>query len=190
MYTKPLSKVAVVTAALGALLAMGGARADELSVDVTGIDSYAKFGSTKNVVIEEQLAPGAEVTGVSWDANLTAFSPSLLSNMQITFTDSLESVGVILTPGYANTTSGTATLTGSDDLVADGLSFAVGSDGLLRIEFNESKTFKGLSPAGIWNSGTITFDVSALPVPEPASYALMAFGLAGIGLAAKRRKAG
>jgi hypothetical protein len=189
MHTKQLSKAAIVAAGLGAALVMGSARADELSVDVTGIDSYGRFGSSKNFVIEEQLAPGAEVTGVSWNVNLTAFSPSLLSNMQITFTDSLEAVGVILTPGVSDTTSGTASLSGSDDLVAQGLSFDVGSDGLLRIEFNESKAFKGLSPAGIWNSGTITFDVSALPVPEPTTYALMAFGLAAVGVAAKRRKA-
>jgi hypothetical protein len=189
MQMNQLPKVAIATVALGAALMMGSAGAAELTVDISGIGSFSKFGSSNNIVLEEQLAPNAIVTGVSWDINLTAFSPSLLSDMQLYFTDGAVTAGVILTPGFQNASSGTADLVGSDDLVAEGLSFAVGADGVLRLEFAESKNFRNLSPAGIWNSGTVTFDVSALPVPEPSSYAMMALGLAGLGFVAKRRKA-
>jgi hypothetical protein len=188
MHVKQLSAVAIATIALGAALTMGSAQAASITVDVNGIDSFSKYGSSNNVVLEEQLAPNAEVTAVSYDVDMTAFSPSLLSEMQLTFTDSGKTVGVILTPGYQTPSSGNATFVGTSDLVGEGISFAVGSDGLLRLEFNESKNIRGLSPAGIWNSGTITFDVSA--VPEPSTYALMALGLAGLAAVTRRRKAG
>ncbi len=66
------------------------------------------------------------------------------------------------------------------------LSFAVGSDGLLRLEFYETYDDVGIQD-GMWNSGTLTLGVTA--VPEPGTYGLMALGMVGVLLAARRRAA-
>lgn len=159
-----------------------------IGLDVSGIESYEEFSfgaPSANFVTFLQLAPFAQVTGTSYDVNLTAFGSSWLSELRIVFTDSAITTGVITSPGVGVNTPGTGSYAASGEL--GGLSFAVGADGLLRIEFAEGFDDGGVSPDGIWNSGTFNFEVSA--VPEPGTYGLMALGLLGVAAAARRRKA-
>jgi len=53
------------------------------------------------------------------------------------------------------------------------------------MEFSESFEDKA-NPDGIWNSGFLTFEVSA--IPEPTTYGLMALGLLAVGAAVSRPK--
>jgi len=156
-------------------------------INVAGIGSYDEIGSSDNIVLSYNIGALSTVTSISWDFSLTAFAPSWLSEMQVTFTGSdLFGSGVTFTPSDTSG-SGTEFFSGSASLEELGLAFQVGEDGILRVEFHEDYV-DGLGPDGIWNSGTLTVNyVSA--VPEPTTYGLMALGLGVLGVAARRRKA-
>jgi PEP-CTERM motif len=154
-----------------------------VSFDVTGIQSRGVAGSPENAVYFLQIAPFAEVTAIAFDVNLTAYSPSWLSELSVVFTDSQFLQGVGSTPGFGADVAGTRSFVGGGDLLAQGLNFNVGADGLLRLEFAETSDDAEVNPDGRWNFGSLSFTVSA--VPEPASLVLLAGGLAAFAL--KRR---
>ena len=168
--------------------AMQPAAAGTLTVNVAGIPSQGEFGDAGNTVMNFNVGAGTQILSVDWDITLTANDPSWLSEMQLVFTDSGIPTGVIFTPGLDMDEPGMAHLTGTLDLVAEDLSFAVGADGVLRLEFVEAFTDDGVNPNGVWNSGTLTFHTMTAAVPEPSSYGLMALGLAALGVVARRRK--
>lgn len=165
-----------------------------LVVDVTGVQSNGEFGDPNNTVLTFNVGANSTITSLDYVLNLTAYRPSWLSEIGLAFTDSSVSDGVLFNPGLGTDASGTQTYSGSADLSALGLSFQVGSDGILRLEFYEDwDDFTG--PDGQWNFGTITFGVTPVdqpgdpePVPEPASTLLVAGGLALMGYAGRRRR--
>lgn len=157
--------------------------ATPLTVDVTGIQSNGAFGDTANVVFEFNIGAFATITSVSYDVSLTAFTPSYLSELSLAFTDTDILNGVALRPGFEHPNPGTGVFADVVDLVANGLSFSVGADGVLRLEFYEGyDDFDGVD--GVWNFGTVTFNVeggTVAPggdVPEPPVDWLMGAGLA------------
>lgn len=171
------------------LLACSSLFAAPLTVDVSGIQSHAGLRGGQNTVLTYDIGANSTITSVSYSVNLTAFSPSWLSEIGLAFTDSNVLDGVLLRPGVGVTNAGTGTYSDVVDLVAQGLSFAVGSDGILRLEFYESfDDFAGAD--GIWNFGTITFGIDTVEseVPEPASGLLLGAGLAMLGYAKRRRR--
>ena len=168
-----------------------------LTVDVAGIQSHGfLLEDPDNTVLNYNVGANSTITSVNYSINLTAFSPSWLADIGLLFTDSNVFNGVIWTPGFGDTGPGTASYSGTLDLVAEGLDFAVGADGILRLEFYED--WDDLAGAdGQWNFGTISFNYETLddtgpgpsPVPEPATALLFAGGLGLIGYGRRRRNA-
>jgi hypothetical protein len=163
-----------------------------LVVDVTGIKSFGEFGDANNTVLTYNVGANATITSVSLAVNLTAFSPSWLYDFGLAMSDSAVFDGAILYPSE-DQFAGTRSYTQFYDMVAAGLSFNVGADGILRLEFFED--FDDLAGVdGVWNFGTITIGVDGgivvpptNPVPEPASVLLLASGLVALGYTRRRR---
>lgn len=159
-----------------------------VDVDVAGIPSMDGNGSPNNVVLNLDLGAGAWVTGIGWDVGITAYDPSWLSEMMVAFEDSSQSTGVYLTVGAGDNFSGSSSYSsgGIVDLIGLGLDFHVGADGKLRMEFFEGFNDFPDAADGVWDRGTISIQVAA--IPEPGTYALMLLGLAGITFVARRRR--
>lgn len=164
-----------------------GALSDQV-VNVAGISSVAAQGTAGNTVLTYNVGANASIIGIGWDVNVTAFSPSWLSELSVGFGSS--TVGSVnLSVGAGDDMPGTASYSsgGMVDLIGLGLNFNVGADGVLRLEFFEGFNDATVSPDGLWNSGLLTIQVAA--IPEPATYGLMALGLFAVGAAARRRQA-
>jgi hypothetical protein len=161
-----------------------------LVVDVTGVQSYGELGDAGNTVLTYNVGAFAAVTVFSYNVNLTAYDPSYLSEMTLRF-GGTDTAAVDFNPAFGDDYFGTGSYAGSGDLVDLGISFNVGADGLLRLEFYEGfDDFVGAD--GQWNSGTLTFVINGdtgANVPEPGTTALFGAGLLLMAYAARRRRA-
>ena len=178
-----------MAAVLAATTLPAAAQAATLVVDVAGITTNGEFLDSGNTVLTFNLGAGSTVTDFAYDFNVTAFSPSWLSEIQIYFTDSAVFDGVVVTPGLGDDLPGTATYTGGFNLADVGLSFDLGTDGVLRLEFAEGFGDGSVNPDGVFNSGSLTFTYTTLAggVPEPATWGLMILGFGAVGVAMRRR---
>lgn len=158
----------------------------ELVVDTTGILNNDERGAVSNIVLDFYVGANASVTSLQWDVNVTSYAGSYLSEMKLTFSDTLGN-GVTFTPGNGDDFDGTMDYAGFQDLGELGQIFAVGDDGILRLEFHDG--FKDLAfdePEGIWNTGTLTFGIA--PVPEPPAFVMLLGGMLLLSGAVKRRR--
>lgn len=160
-----------------------------VTVDFSDIVSYGSIGDPGNFVGFLGVGANSVITSIEYSGNLTAFDPSWLSEMRVAFVGRDPLGGVHLAAAAGVTEPGTGDYSGFGNLVELGLDFAVGADGLLRVEFFESyDDYLGVD--GIWNFGSFTIGVDTVdqpaPVPEPASALLLAAGLAAIGHTRRR----
>lgn len=156
--------------------------------DVTGIESNDLWGSPINEVFDLDVGANSWVTGIGWDVALYAYSPSWLSDIGVDLTDSAELDGIGLIPAVNDPFPGGGSYAsgGIVDLIGLGLDFHVGADGILHMQFYEGYEDFPNAPDGIWESGKLQIQVSA--IPEPSTYALMLLGLAGVAAVARRRR--
>ncbi|KQP35407.1 hypothetical protein ASF44_18860 [Pseudorhodoferax sp. Leaf274] len=145
-----------------------------VTVDVSGTSDMDERGAESNTVRDLSIGAGATIESLKWAINLTSYDPSYLSEMQLTFSDSLGN-GVTFTPGGGDDFEGTNSYAGFQDLRLLGQQFQLGDDGLLRLEFHDA--YKDLAfdePEGMWNFGSLTFGVSTVPEPQVLSLMLVA----------------
>ena len=194
--TKYLQRLLVVAVALSFGMAQaedartsdvdaGNNALNTLQVNTTGILNNDERGAVSNIIMDFYVGAGASITSLAWDVNVTSYAGSYLSEMQLTFSDTLGS-GVTFTPGSGDDFDGTMNYAGFQDLGELGQVFSVGADGILRLEFHDG--FKDLAfdePEGVWNSGTLTFGVAQ--VPEPPAVVMVLGGLLLLSGALKRR---
>jgi PEP-CTERM motif len=171
----------------GAASNLGAGSQSTQVINVAGIISYGEEGDSQNITRSINIGPGSTVVGIGWDVGVTAVSPSWLSELQVSFGGATGARSLYLTVGVGSNASGTQAYSsgGVVDLVDLNLSFAVGADGVLKLEFLEAFDDQVVPYDGIWNSGNLTIEV--LAVPEPSTYGLMALGLLAVGAAARRR---
>lgn len=165
------------------------ASAAPITVNFTNIDSYGLYGDPENYVRYVDVGAHSVITGVSYTLSLTAAPPSWLSDMVLSFEPTDFTAGAFFTPGFEFPEAGTASYAGSANLVDLGLSFQVGADGLLRMEFFENfDDVPGVD--GIWHFADFIIEVEpgSSPVPEPASVLLLAAGLAAMRRGGMRRR--
>ncbi|WP_426192538.1 PEP-CTERM sorting domain-containing protein [Massilia sp. DWR3-1-1] len=176
------------------LFACASVFAAPLVINVSGIQSNGELFDPANPTFNYQVGANASVIGISYSVTMTAFDPSYLSEMGFVISDSGVNEGILFNFGFGVDEPGTALFAETLDLIAEGLSFNVGADGLLRLEFYEDYV-DDISPNGIWDSGfiTITFAEDTVPpstdVPEPATGLLLCAGLAALGYTSRRRRA-
>ena len=146
-------------------------------------------GTVGNTVLSFNVGAGSSVVGIGWEVNLTTTSADWLSEMAVGFRNTDNAGGASLTVGLGDDMPGTAAYSsgGILDLIGLGLSFTTDANGLVCVEFYESFNDPEVNPDGIWNAGALTLRV--VPVPEPATYGMMALGLLAMGAFVRRRNA-
>ena len=158
----------------------------DVPVDIAGAFDNDERGAASNVIWDIYVGANASITSLRWELNLTSYPGSYLSEMQLTFSDTLGN-GVTFTPGDVDDEDGTMDYAGFQDLADIGQIFNLGSDGVLRLEFHDF--YKDLAfdePEGVWNAGTVTFGVTA--IPEPSTMATMLGALLLLSAVVKRRE--
>ncbi len=184
-------RYAIAAALATTALPASQADAATLVVNVAGAQSFAAFGSGSNTVQTFDIGALSRVTAIAFNVSITAFDPSYLSEASLGFTGSdLNGDGVFFTPANGDDVSGTANYSGTANLVDRGLDFAVGTDGILRLEYFEAFNDADVSPDALWTAGTVTFtyDQVTAAVPEAATWLMMLTGFAMVGGAARYRR--
>lgn len=162
------------------------ASAASFTFSFDNIHSVDVEGSEDNTKLSFNLGADSFITGMRYEADVEAFAGSWLSELALRVSGRSDE-GFDLSPVSDVDESGRRMVSDTLDLLNQGLSFRLGGDGQLRLQFYDH--FKDLDgPDGIWHSGRLTFDYVAAPVPEPATWASLMAGLGAVGLMAARRQ--
>lgn len=159
------------------------------NIDVTGIKSYAGLGSAENDKINVHIGSNLHVTGFGWDVWMESRFPSVLGEMWLRVSNSggngflVDFAGTNLNSDAEQFSSG-----GLLDLVALGVDFFAGADGLVTFEFFENLDFGYDDVADDWDGQFLSGALNLQYVPEPGTPALAALALFGMLVAARRRR--
>lgn len=128
-----------------------------LDIDGFTTDGEWMSGSTLNTVVELDIGIGNEMTGAAADAAITAHDPSWLVESQVTFSTSGDTTGdsaINLNMSETEDPGTEETTTGGILLFADfGLpNVPAGTDGILRLEWNEDFADASVHPNSTWNA--------------------------------------
>lgn len=145
------------------------------TIDVTGIPSMDGANSPNNVVIFLWVGPFNYVTGVGWDVVLQTLVPNsrrrdIVVAVKNTLNDAFSGFGI--QPGAADPTPGGPTPYSSGGIIklADQSIPPVQAlaDGLIRLEFGETRDNAPGDADAVWVSGTISLQ-AAFEIPSIAS---------------------
>ncbi len=162
-------------------------QATDLFIGAAGVPSFDGPGATGNTVLTFNVTPGALVDAISYNLSLATVGASWMSEATVSFLNS-NGDGVVLNAAFGNDNPGTGTFSDSVLLSTFGLTFNIGADGLLIVEFYESfDDVTGAADAN-WTAGGITLGNIGV-VPEPGTYGMMALGMLAVVGAARRRRA-
>lgn len=138
-----------------------------VTLDVSNTPSYDGRGASCNIRrVVEAPAGKAAWTGIGWGVQLTAFSPSWLSEIAVLVTN-VNGEGYVLRPGAGDSSAGTRSYSsnGVNDLCnVYSLPPIPLPDGRLYLEFFETfDDFRNCGQDGNWDSGTLTFAFGNVP---------------------------
>ncbi len=164
------------TIALAAIAAIAGsAMADTLVIDVSGINSWGFQGDPMNETLSVLVGAGANITGISWDVNLTTVGLSWADENTMTFEGALS-----VNPGAGDA----FTVTNTNYAGSTG-GVALSGDGILNIEFHEVGFDDNVADVDSYYEQGSTITISGTGfVPTPGSLAVLGLG----GLVAGRRR--
>lgn len=166
-----------------------------VTVDVTGIPSVDLIGSPNNTVLFVWVGPFNYVTGSGWDVvlqTLVADSRRRDITLAVRNTTNGEFSGFAIQPGSADPTPGGPTAYNSEGIVklADqGIPPVQAlADGLIRLEFFESREHAPGVADAIWVSGSISlqtaFEIPPIVAPGPFGV----FAVAGSACSRRHRR--
>lgn len=176
----PAAKRLALLLALGTWMSSAPqAAAAVIVIDVGGIESVGGFADPLNVTLQQYIGPGAYITGIDFDVVLSAYGTSWLSEFMVDCSESTYTTGAYISPGWGTDAPGLSVpFSGGFDLVSVGLDFNLGSDGILLLTFREASDDPGVLPDGLWVSGTLTIQYTAVPEPSGVFLALSGSGIA------------
>ncbi|MFG0245026.1 MAG: PEP-CTERM sorting domain-containing protein [Phycisphaerales bacterium JB052] len=163
------------TIALAAVAALAGsAAAADLTIDVSGINSWGFQGDAQNETLSVALGAGAVITGIAWDVNLTTLGISWADENTMGF----EGGALEVMPG-----AGDAFTVFNQNYSGSTGGVALSADGILDIEFYEVGFDDNAGAVDSYYEAGSTITISYVPAPS----ALAVLGLGGL-VAGRRRR--
>lgn len=190
----------LATALVVAAAAPAHANVSSLVVNLAGWQTFGDFGDPANSFAFYTLPAGSVVTGFdysgltflsngsSWTSELV-LSVNNFTGAPVTIDEFMDwAPSTATSSGSFGPVSGSwGGPTGDEGPYGAGGAFTVG-EGADNVFVTVYESFPdGASPDAVISAGTLTIHFTA-PIPEPATYGLMALGLVGVGAIVRRRK--